>query len=87
MKRDQAAPGPVDDAPTTKVNEARVALVAAIANDPARAAEKILLCEALVLSFDDRLREAEQQIDRLRDRLAGVELLQLRDGLQMGRTV
>jgi hypothetical protein len=39
-----------------------LALVAAIANDPAKAAELILQCRDLVLAFDVRLREAGARI-------------------------
>jgi hypothetical protein len=63
----------VDEAPTTKVNEARVALVAAIANDPARAAEIILECKDLVLAFDDRLSALETVISIQRDDRAELE--------------
>lgn len=79
------SPTHIDDAPTAPVDEARAALIAMIASDPVKAAETILTCRYLVLSFDERLHAAEKQIDRLRERLAGVELLQLRDGLQAGR--
>jgi hypothetical protein len=64
MVNDPETPTVVDDAPTAPVNEARAALIAVIVNDPARAADIILTCRDLVLSFDDRLIEAYGRIER-----------------------
>lgn len=58
-----AVPVPlVEDTPTTRIDESRAALVAMIANNPAMAAETILMCRDLVLSFDERLHEAERRM-------------------------
>jgi|GEM_PF-4593863 len=64
MAADGDAPVAVDDVPTAKVDESRAALVALIAGNPEKAADVILTCRDLVLSFDDRLRESEARIVR-----------------------
>jgi len=64
MTVDPSTPTIIEDAPTAPVNEARAALVAVIVNDPARAADILLTCRDLILSFDDRLIEAAQRIER-----------------------
>ena len=76
-----AAPTVIDDGPTTRISEAHAALMA----DNGRLVDTVLTLKDLILSFDERLRETERQNDRLRERVTGVELLQLRDGLQKGR--
>ena len=83
MERPGDAPVHVDDVPTTRTSEAHAALMA----DMGKLVDTVLTIKSLILAFDDRLIEAERQIERLRERLAGVELLQLRDGLQTGRKV
>jgi len=56
---DADAPVAIDDEPTRRVDEARIALAALIVSDPGRAAEVVLDCRDLALHAIDLLKEVQ----------------------------
>lgn len=58
---DDDAPVPIDDEPTRRVDESRIALAALIVSDPGRAAEIILDCRDLALHAIDMLKEVQER--------------------------